>query len=236
MSWRSLCVSANIVCVLSLATSSSQAEPPTKPKAVTPTDWKSLWDGKLLRDWKAANYYGAGKVTVRDGAIILQRGKVMSGVVCTRGDFPKIDYELTFEAKKIEGNDFFCTTTFPVGASFCSFVVGGWGGTTVGLSNIDYMDASENQTSTSKEFQANRWYRVRLRVSMHRIEAWIDDDKLVDQDTTEHKISIRIECNACKPLGIATYKTTGAVRNIRFRRLTAADKKAIAASKPAERD
>ena len=28
-----------------------------------------------------------------------------------------------------DGSDFFCTTTFPVGDAFCSFVVGGWSGT-----------------------------------------------------------------------------------------------------------
>jgi hypothetical protein len=133
------------------------------------------------------------------------------------------------EGKKIAGNDFFCTTTFPVGDSFCSLVVGGWSGTVVGLSSIDSMDASMNETRKDMEFKADQWYRVRIRVSQKRIEAWIDRDKLVDLDTTDRRISIRLECNACKPFGIATYQTTGAVRNIRVRQLTEADKKAIAA-------
>jgi hypothetical protein len=209
-----------------LLTAAAMAEPPSQaPK--TGKDWKSLWDAKTLTGWKPAKYYGAGKVAVRDGAIIIERGKVMNGVVYTRGDFPKMDYELRFDAKKIDGRDFFGTATFPVGSSFCTFVVGGWGGTTVGLSNIDYMDASENQTSTSKDFTTGRWYHIRIRVSAHRIETWIDREKLVDFDTTDRKIGIRIECNACKPFGIATYMTTSAIRNIRVRPLTEKEKEAI---------
>jgi hypothetical protein len=194
--------------------------------------WKRLWDGKTLDGWKPARYYGAGKVRVRDGTLRLEQGKIMNGIVYTRGDFPRMDYEVTLEGKRINGSDFFCTTTFPVGDSYCSFVVGGWGGQTVGLSNVDFADASENATSRSKEFEDNRWYRVRVRVSKDRIEAWIDRQKMVDLDAKGHKIGIRIECEACKPFGIATYKTTAALRNIRVRRLTDADKKEIAATRP----
>ena len=143
-----------------------------------------------------------------------------------------MDYEFVLEGKKIDGDDFFCTTTFPVGDSFCSFVVGGWSGRVVGLSSIDSEDASANETRTNKEFKGDHWYKVRIRVSQKRIEAWIDGEKLVDLDTTDRKISIRVECNACKPFGIATYQTTGAVRNIRVRPLSDADKKEIAEKKP----
>jgi hypothetical protein len=141
----------------------------------------------------------------------------MTRVAYTRGDFPKTDYEVTLEAKRIEGDDFFCTTTFPVGDSFCSFVVGGWGGTVVGLSSINSVDASSNETNQSKEFKTGQWYRIRIRVTKHKIQAWIDEEKMADVDTDDKKISIRIECAACKPFGLATYATTGAVRNIRVR-------------------
>ena len=40
-----------------------------------------------------------------------------------------------FEAQRVQGNDFFATTTFRVGKDPLTFVVGGWGGTVVGLSN-----------------------------------------------------------------------------------------------------
>jgi len=194
-----------------------------------PHEWKLLFDGKSLDGWKAAAYHGSGKVGVRHEAIVMERGKAMTGVVYTR-HFPKGDYEVTLEGKRLAGHDFFCTTTFPIGNAYCSFVVSGWGGSIVGLSSINNLDASQNETSRTREFEQYRWYRIRIRVSPKRIEAWIDNSKLVDLDTTDRLISTRMECNACKPFGIATYDTTGAVRAIRIRRLTKADLKAIAAT------
>ena len=208
------------------------AAPPDKDAA----GWKDLWDGKSLDGWKECDFYAPGKVHVEDGALVMDKGKHMTGVVYTRGDFPKMDYEVTLEGKKIDGSDFFCTTTFPVGDSFCSFVVGGWSGRVVGLSSIDAEDASNNETRTNREFKNDQWYKVRIRVSPQRIEAWIDGDKLVNLDTTDRKISTRIECNACKPFGVATYQTTGAIRNVRVRPLTDADKKEIADTKPDKKD
>ncbi|HVS39697.1 MAG TPA: DUF1080 domain-containing protein [Gemmataceae bacterium] len=187
--------------------------------------WKDLFDGKSLDGWKASDFYAPGKVHVEDGAIVMDKGKIMTGATYTRGDFPKMGYEFVLEGKKLDGGDFFCTTTFPVGDSFCSFVVGGWSGRVVGLSSLDGMDASSNETRTEMDFKENQWYKIRVRVSAKRIEAWIDGDKVVDADTTDRKISIRVECNASRPFGIATYQTTGAVRNIRVRALSDADKK-----------
>ncbi len=186
--------------------------------------WKSLFDGKTLNGWKSAEYPGEGKIQVKDGTLVLEKGKVMTGVVYSRGDFPKMDYELSLEGKRLAGSDFFCTTTFPVGDSFCSLVTGGWGGSTIGISSINGSDASENETSKSFEFEDNRWYTFRIRVTAKKIEVWIDKEKEVDLDTTDRRISTRIECDACQPFGIATYQTTGAVRNIRVRLLGKAEK------------
>ena len=104
----------------------------------------------------------------------------------------------------VEGSDFFCTTTFPVGDKCCSFVTGGWGGSVIGLSNVDHMDASENPTSASYEFK-DTWYKFRIRVTEKKIEVWINDKQVVDQDREEHAFGVRIECDPCCPLGIATY-------------------------------
>src|SRR5207253_5326713 len=128
-------------------------------------------------------FVGSGKVEVKDGAVVLDKGKHMTGITSTRGDFPKMDYEVTLEGKRVEGRDFFCTTTFPVGDSFCSFVIGGWGGNVVGLSSINGADASENETNREKEFKPGQWYRIRIRVTAKRIEAWIGAEKMVDLDT-----------------------------------------------------
>jgi hypothetical protein len=192
---------------------------------------ESLFDGRALGKWKSIQFGGEGDVSVEDGAIIMGAGNDMTGVTWT-GKLPRIDYELTLEGKRIDGLDFFCTTTFPVADRPCSLVVGGWSGSVVGLSNIDGYDASDNPTMRLKSFKKNQWYRVRIRVTKAKIEAWIDDEKLVDQEAAGHKFSIRSECDPCRPLGIATWQTKGAVRNIRLHSLTAEEVAKIAAAKP----
>jgi len=180
---------------------------------------KDLFNGKTLEGWKVTDFGGEGKVLVRDKTIVMERGSQMTGVTWAGGKLPRSNYELTLEGKRIEGSDFFCTTTFPVGDNYCSFVTGGWGGSVIGLSNVDHMDASENQTSHSHEFKKDTWYQFRIRVTDEKIEVWIGKEQVVDQDRKEHTFGVRIECDACRPLGIATYDTVGAVRNIRLKEL-----------------
>lgn len=214
--------------LLTAGVSGGQAPAPGGKKAV-PADkqgWKKLFDGKSLTGWKATPFGGEGEVHVEGGALVLEQGNDMTGVTYAKKDFPKTDYEVVVEAKKIKGNDFFCTTTFPVGEDFCSLVVGGWGGGVVGLSSLDTRDASENETSSFREFKPDQWYRVRIRVAGDRIRAWIDDKEVVDVSTRGRKVSVRAECEPCKPFGIATWRTVGAVRDVRVRPLTAEEKKA----------
>ena len=79
------------------------------------------------------------------------------------------------------------------------------------------MDASENQTSSSREFKNGTWYQFRIRVTDEKIEVWIDKDQVVDQSRKDHTFGVRMECDPSRPLGIATYDTVGAVRNIRLK-------------------
>jgi hypothetical protein len=188
--------------------------------------WRPLFDGKSLTGWKVAQFGGEGEVTIEGGAIVMDQGNDMTGVAYDRKDFPRQNYEVTLEGKRIKGRDFFCTTTFPVGKEYCSLVMGGWGGTVVGLSSIDEADASDNATKSFQAFKTGQWYRVRIRVTEDRIAAWIDDKQVVDLATKGKRISIRPECDLCRPFGIATWRTTGAVRDIRVRTLTADEVKA----------
>ncbi len=130
-----------------------------------------------------------------------------------------MDYELSLEAMKLAGSDFFCGLTFPVGESHCSFIVGGWGGGVVGLSSIDGMDASENETSQGMDFAKNRWYRIRVRVTPGRIQTWVDDRNVVDIETKGKRISIRPEVDLSVPLGVAAWMTESALQNIKIRRI-----------------
>ena len=136
-----------------------------------------------------------------------------------KDSFPKVNYEISLEAKRIMGIDFFCGLTFPVNDDFCSFIVGGWAGAVVGLSNIDGLDASENETTTLMRFTKNEWYKIKLRVTPEKIETWINGEKIVDIPYQGRKIGVRPEIELSCPLGIATWKTTGAVRNIYLKTL-----------------
>ncbi len=181
--------------------------------------WQSLFDGETLKNWEPTEFGGQGKVEGRDGMIVMELGHDMTGVTFV-GTPPQTNYELRLQAQRLAGHDFFGTTTFPVGEEHCSLVVGGWGGTIVGLSNVDFYDASDNLTTTFHNFQDEMWYDIRIRVSDHKITAWIDDEKVVEHPREGHQFGVRFESEPSRPLGISTWQTSGAVRNIRLRDLT----------------
>lgn len=178
----------------------------------------SLFDGQTLGLWKITDFGGQGDVGVKDGAIHLGMGSYMTGITWG-GPVVRMNYEISLEAMRVEGNDFFCGLTFPVADSPCTLILGGWGGGLCGLSSIDHYDASENETTRIISFEKGKWYKVRLQVVPNHIQAWLDDENIVDVDVTDHKLGIRIEVDLCQPLGIATYATTGAIRNIRLKAL-----------------
>ena len=173
----------------------------------------SLFDGQTLGLWKVTDFGGQGDVYVKDGAIYMEMGSYTTGITWS-GPVIRMNYEIMLEATRVDGTDFFCALTFPVGEDPCTLVLGGWGGTLCGLSNIGFYDASENETTTFYSFENKTWYHVRLRVEPDRIQAWLDGESLVDVETTGKRIDIRPEMDLCQPLGIATWVTTGAVRNI----------------------
>ncbi len=190
---------------------------PPSAKAQEPT-WKSLFDGRSLAGWKKTAFGGEADVEVKESRIVMAAGSPMTGITWT-GDFPKIEYEIALEAMRVDGSDFFCGLTFPVGDSPCSFIVGGWGGGVVGLSSIDGSDASENETTKYQEFESGRWHAVRVRVTKEKIEAWLDKTQMVDLETKDRRMSIRPEVELSRPLGISCYATKAALRDIKVRRL-----------------
>jgi len=195
----------------------AKRSPVTAPQ---PGKWVSLFDGKSLKGWKKTKFGGEGEVTVKDGRLILGYGSDLTGVH-TKRKLPKSNYEVRLEARRADGSDFFCGFTFPVQKSHCSLIVGGWGGGVCGLSCIDKRDASENSTATYRRFKNKKWYRIRVRVTEEKIEAWIDDKQIVDQKIKGREISVRAEVLPSRPFGFATWQTTGELRNIRLRPLTA---------------
>lgn len=181
--------------------------------------WQPLFDGKTLTNWQATKFIGEGMVRVENGQIILEPGNDLTGINWVGSKLPATDYEIALQAMRVEGGDFFAGITFPVGESFCSLILGGWGGQVVGLSSINGMDASENETSQAIQFESKRWYDVRIRVTPAKIEAWLDEKPIVSADLKGNKVDTRIEVDPSKPLGIASWRTRSALRAIRLRRL-----------------
>jgi hypothetical protein len=68
-------------------------------------------------------------------------------------------------------------------------------------------------------FALDRWYSVRVRVTSEKIEAWIDDKKVVDVATRGRAISVRPEVALSRPLGVACFATTSGLREIKLRTL-----------------
>ena len=62
----------------------------------------------------------------------------------------------------------------------------------------------------------NKWYRVRMRVLPNKMQAWVDDDQIVDVEIGERKVDVRFEVEESRPLGVATWQTGGAIKNIKI--------------------
>jgi hypothetical protein len=195
------------------------AEPPAAAK------WRPLWDGQTLKNWAVTDFGGQGEVEIKDGAIVMQQGSELTGINWTGEKLPTSNYEISLEAQRIDGSDFFCGLVFPVKAKHCSFVVGGWGGGVVGLSALDGLYAADNDTATYHTFKAKQWYRIRLRVADDFICAWIDDEQVVDVDLKGREVSVHPAVELAKPLGISCFSTVAGLKDIKIRDLDAAERK-----------
>lgn len=185
----------------------------------------SLFDGKTLGKWETTQFGGEGDTFVdEEGNLEFGFGAVITGVNWT-GEVPATsNYEISLEAMKLDGNDFFVALTFPVKDSHATFVVGGWGGGVVGISSVDDLNASENETMNIDGFEKDVWHKIRVRVTDDKLQAWIDDEEKVDLDLEGRKLSLLpgdIELSA--PIGLAAYQTRARYRNIVWRNLAAAE-------------
>jgi hypothetical protein len=233
----SLCAALAGTLTNGLADTASPAASPSKPAATAGSPSLEtlfpagkaapLFDGATLRGWKITDFAGHADVDVAKDfkggpVIVIREGASLSGIQWTN-PVPNLDYEVALEAMKLQGGDFFCGLTVPVKDSFCTLILGGWGGSLIGISSVDGNDASLNETTKYQKFDDNRWYRIRMKVTKNKIEAWLDAEQIVDLDTTGKKISLRFgEIEESKPLGIATYQTRAAMRNITIKRLAPA--------------
>src|SRR5690349_8008529 len=85
--------------------------------------WQPLLPDSGLGSWRETPFRGAGKVQASDGVLALGLGGPLTGITWS-GEFPRADYEIRLQARRVQGGDFFASLTFPVGDSFGTFVTG----------------------------------------------------------------------------------------------------------------
>jgi len=209
-------------CAPTAAEHDHSTHPATQPTSAS-TQWKVLFDGKSLDGWTVADYGGHGEVKLQNGMAILGLGDGLTGITYNGPDLPTMNYEVVVEAERLDGSDFFCGLTFPVNKTHASLICGGWGGSLVGISSLEGEDAAHNTTGMVKDFKDKQWYTMRVRVLPAKLQAFIDNEKVVDIETTNREIDVRADIELSKPLGVASWQTKAAVRLVRIRSLTPAE-------------
>ena len=179
----------------------------------------ALYDGKSLKNWQKTDYAGKGEVFVnKNGNLVLEMGAELSGIHWKGKPLPKSNYEISLKAKRIMGSDFFCGLTFPYKESHATLILGGWGGSLIGISSIDDFDASENETGDAFIFDDNRWYEILLRVTQSEITVWIDGKSVIDCEVEGRRVGMRPgEIEMSVPLGLSTFATTGVFKAINLK-------------------
>ena len=210
-----------MLCGVWMLPAAEPSKPETKKEEVAPAKEIILFDGKSLNDWESVDIGASGAVELEGGLMIINQGDSISGAVYKKAaSLPMTNYEISLEAKRLEGVDFFCGLTFPVGSvkTCATLVCGGWGGAVTGISNIDNLDASENSTSNFVRYEDNKWYAVKVRVTPENLSVWIDAKHLIDQDLKDKKVNVRPgPIESYLPLSFTTYATTAAIRNVKLK-------------------
>ena len=138
--------------------------------------------------------------------------------------FPTMNYELSLQAMRVKGEDFFVALTVPVYSNFCTVIIGGWGGGLCGISSIDFMDAAENPFSEHFFLENNRWYSLRVRVTPGVFQVFLDDKlytaRVEFESSTRFSLRHGSDIDKTTPLGLTTYRTLAHWRNFNLTRIT----------------
>ena len=179
-----------------------------------------------MDQWQTINFGGEGDVYFKDDALNLDYGNPLTGAKY-KGDLAallgesKENYAITLETQRIEGVDMFLGVTFPVGNDgHVSLVLGGWAGAITGLSNLDGLNASENETTQYHAFDDKQWYKVKILVTEEKIQCWLDDKTLVDIKRADYKkYDTHGAVSDTKPFGMFSYGTWGKVKDVKVWKL-----------------
>ena len=174
---------------------------------------KALLDNS--KNWQGSNYGVQHPIEIDKQILNIPIGDPINGVHWIGDDLRKSNYSLEFDARRTQGNDFFVGLTFPIKNEYCSLILGGWANYVSGLSSINGLDASENEsTSHDFEFKNNTWYQVELIVMDDFIQCHINQQEVFKVKTKDKTFSIRPEVEPSKPLGFCTFYSSAEYRNI----------------------
>jgi hypothetical protein len=183
------------------------------------TPWEDLFDGKTLNGWTRMTRgwfrYAGGSVKIEDGQLRLSHGSY--GVGISRNAAPNTNYEVRVEAMRVSGHRDIASLHFSVGDAVCNLAVGGFdSGDVVALDQVDRKPGDNNATTRHVRFESNRWFVVRLRVTDDRIQAWIDQEQLINLPRRGHAFSTSRDAG---PFGVFAWAGISAIRSIRMRQL-----------------
>jgi len=187
------------------------------------TDGELDWISSLAQvdQWKIYPEYA--DVEFGDDGAMIQFSDELAGIVW-QGDLPEAPYEMEWQARRVDGWDFFCGLTFPVRSKdeCVTLILGGWGGGVVGISSIDGLDASfkQNPSYSIVDFEKNQWYAFKLTVTNDRIVITMDGSPLINVPIQGKLLSLRSgPIEEMAPLSISTWQTDGQVKHLRWRSL-----------------
>ncbi|MBO4545456.1 MAG: DUF1080 domain-containing protein [Verrucomicrobia bacterium] len=246
--WTKICLAAALAvwtfAGLGIADAGAQARRAKVPYEYTAfegTNWVTMFDGKSLTGWIPLELGGSGPTEFEADFVpdktpdakptpILRvnRGDMLSGMAWTNGPV-RMNYEIEWEAMRVDGNDFFAAMSFPVKEDYVTFIPSGWGGSVGGISSVDDHDASENETSSFLSLDDQKWYKFKVRVTEKKIECWVDEKRIVNLLTEGKKLGLRPGSpSEIKRYGIVctAYRTTGAIRSIKMRKIDPGEKTA----------
>ena len=189
-----------------------------------PGGWGLLFDRRTLRGWRPVERFtvdgqakAGGQAAVEGGRLVIDMGAPFTGLVWTE-EFPKRNYEVRVAVTLLSRpNDF--GITFPVGESACVLRAPGAYGNTVGLDLLDGKPGRENTTKRPLNFPVRLSYEVRLRVTDTRVQAWADDDQVIDVPTEDHTFELPESRQPTAPFGLSAWGAKVAVRDVRIRLL-----------------
>ncbi len=168
-----------------------------------------LW-GELI--WDRSFEGGAAGVawSRRDDRIVQAGAAANARLVFGEPNWP--DYEFTLEARKTGGDEGFRILLRALNAKeFYWASLGGWGNVghalERGIKGQNHWGAVTRRRDG--QIEKDRWYRVRARCEVPRIQVWLDDDLVIDYTGDDGKGTTR----GCA--GVGTWHTQAQFRNFK---------------------